>query len=72
MLLEGDHLHRELLEARIALRVAELRVLAAKTFARRSEPECFSAPTPVPVRRPLPGRNPLIRPGPGGDGRPSS
>jgi hypothetical protein len=73
MLLEGYHLHRELLAARIALRIAELRVLAAKTFVRRPDEECFPLPGPAPqVRRPRPIGGPAIHRRPGGDGHPSS
>jgi hypothetical protein len=57
MLLEGDQLRRELLEARIRCRVAELRVLAAKQFACRSEMVCFCTP----ARMPRPTLSPIAK-----------
>jgi hypothetical protein len=68
MLLDGDTLQRELLEARVQLRIAELRVIAAKQFARRTAAGCLPTPAPAPSRRPQPRRDalPLRRLGGGG------
>jgi hypothetical protein len=58
-------LDHEVLEARISLRVAELRVLAVETFARHT-PGCL--PAGAPSRRPQPDDQPRVHHGSGGDG----
>ena len=65
-------LEPQVLDARIDLRVAELRLMAAEIFARRTT-GCLPLPGPAPTWRPQP-HPPRISPGVsrlGGDGRSS-
>jgi hypothetical protein len=59
----------EVIEARIRVHIATMKLLAAQTLMRRNGPECFPvALPPAQSRRPRPEHQPFLRRGSGGDG----